>query len=178
MKKASTDPAAPRSCANCGMPEGNAVAGSTTATVLLKDCSRCKLVGYCGKDCQTQHWKTGGHKEFCVRPEERRPQAAVQSSNTGAAPQVVSSCTAANQPPIDAAPSQSAVDAKKAAASPSTPDCANCGIREGVDGTQLKLCNRCQAVRYCGRDCQTHHWKSGGHKHFCVTRGKGGLRRW
>ena len=134
MMKASSDPAAPRSCANCGKPEGTTVDGSATITVILKDCSRCKLVGYCGKACQTQHWKTGGHKEFCLSPEQRRP-----------------------------------ADSKKAAASPYTPECLNCGIREGVDGTHLKFCRRCQAVQYCGRECQMQHWKSGGHNEFCLT---------
>lgn len=46
-------------CANCGAPEGH-------DGLELRPCSRCKLVSYCEKTCQTQHWKTGGHKERCV----------------------------------------------------------------------------------------------------------------
>ena len=46
-------------CANCGVAE--AVGG-----VALKPCSRCKVVVYCGKDCQAQHWKKpGGHRAVC-----------------------------------------------------------------------------------------------------------------
>ena len=72
MKKA----LAPRSCANCGKPDGLIVdSGGSTMITTLKDCSRCKLVCYCGKDCQVQHWKEGGHKEFCLSREERRPEA-------------------------------------------------------------------------------------------------------
>lgn len=30
----------------------------------LSTCAKCKRAWYCGKDCQTQHWKSG-HKEEC-----------------------------------------------------------------------------------------------------------------
>ena len=50
-------------CTNCG------IVGSPYA------CSRCKMVHYCSKACQEQHWKaTGGHKRFCVPKEQRKPQ--------------------------------------------------------------------------------------------------------
>jgi hypothetical protein len=42
-------------CANCG---------ESPATALLS-CARCQLVRYCGKTCQSIHWKKGGHKEIC-----------------------------------------------------------------------------------------------------------------
>jgi len=41
-------------CAQCGV-----------AAPILKDCTRCKAVAYCSKECQTAHWK-GGHKAGCV----------------------------------------------------------------------------------------------------------------
>lgn len=28
-------------------------------------CSRCKLVYYCSRECQTEHWKVRGHKQAC-----------------------------------------------------------------------------------------------------------------
>jgi len=46
-------------CANCGVAE---TAGGSVA---LKPCSRCKTVVYCGRDCQKQHWKSGGHRAAC-----------------------------------------------------------------------------------------------------------------
>ena len=36
--------------------------------VPLKTCARCKAVSYCGKECQAQHWKSGGHKATCKAP--------------------------------------------------------------------------------------------------------------
>ena len=31
-------------------------------------CGRCKQVFYCGKACQVEHWKRGGHKQACKEP--------------------------------------------------------------------------------------------------------------
>ena len=53
-------------CANCSLPEQPGVA--------LRPCSRCKLVRYCGTECQAQHWKKGGHTQNCVAPDQRKPQ--------------------------------------------------------------------------------------------------------
>eukprot|EP00613_Pedinella_sp_CCMP2098_P021952 CAMPEP_0171692076 /NCGR_PEP_ID=MMETSP0991-20121206/5881_1 /TAXON_ID=483369 /ORGANISM="non described non described, Strain CCMP2098" /LENGTH=561 /DNA_ID=CAMNT_0012280351 /DNA_START=103 /DNA_END=1788 /DNA_ORIENTATION=- len=55
-----------RECAYCGVRGGE---GTT-----LSNCSRCGVVAYCSRPCQRKHWKAvPGHKEFCVRPEDRRP---------------------------------------------------------------------------------------------------------
>ena len=46
--------------------------------------------------------------------------------------------------------------------------CANCGALEAPRGAALKPCSRCKAVVYCGKGCQTKHWKApGGHKSAC-----------
>ncbi|MCX5924811.1 MAG: ankyrin repeat domain-containing protein, partial [Candidatus Dependentiae bacterium] len=29
-------------------------------------CGKCKIASYCSKECQTAHWKTGGHKAVCL----------------------------------------------------------------------------------------------------------------
>ena len=55
-------------CAHCLAPEGS-------HGVVLKACTRCKATHYCGRACQTAHWRAG-HKQFCVTPEERAPQPA------------------------------------------------------------------------------------------------------
>ena len=55
-----------RECANCG------VSNSDRSDLLLKACSRCKLVFYCSKPCQQLHWKSGQHKLFCVAVDDRK----------------------------------------------------------------------------------------------------------
>jgi len=51
-------PATGRVCSNCGIGEKGGGAA-------LKPCSRCKVALYCGRECQVQHWKAGGHKAVC-----------------------------------------------------------------------------------------------------------------
>ena len=45
--------AAPLACAHCAKPGAQS------------SCARCKLVRYCGKACQAEHWKRGCHKVVC-----------------------------------------------------------------------------------------------------------------
>ena len=61
-------------CAHCLAPEGS-------HGVVLKACTRCKATHYCGRACQTAHWRAG-HKQFCVTPEERAPQPASTTWST------------------------------------------------------------------------------------------------
>ena len=76
---ASKKPLASRwECANCSLPEQPGVA--------LRPCSRCKLVRYCGTECQAQHWKKGGHKQFCVAPNQRKPQPAAKDEGGASGP--------------------------------------------------------------------------------------------
>ena len=56
LAKANREPEL-RNCSNCGLNE--------TLSVELHPCSRCKVALYCGTDCQTTHWKKGGHKGEC-----------------------------------------------------------------------------------------------------------------
>ena len=45
----------------------------------LKPCTRCGVPEYCSRDCQLAHWKEG-HKQACVPPDQRRPEAAATAS--------------------------------------------------------------------------------------------------
>jgi TPR repeat protein len=45
--------------------------------------------------------------------------------------------------------------------------CAHCGVAETVGSVSLKPCGRCLVVFYCGKKCQTHGWKTGGHRADC-----------
>ena len=49
----------------------------------------------------------------------------------------------------------------KGAAAPEARECANCLAPEGQHGVTLKACTRCRLTHYCGRACQTAHWKAG-----------------
>ena len=50
--------------------------------------------------------------------------------------------------------------------------CAHCGKEQGRDEAKkagtMKRCGRCKAERYCDRDCQRSHWRSG-HEQVCMA---------
>ena len=56
------DAASAPECANCAAMD-----------LALNACARCRLVSYCSKACQAQHWKKGGLKERCVAVADRKP---------------------------------------------------------------------------------------------------------
>lgn len=70
--KSTKDPSR-RECANCG-----------TADLPLHNCGQCKVTPYCGKPCQTQHWRAG-HKGRCMPTEARKPSAEVRPSGAACA---------------------------------------------------------------------------------------------
>ena len=55
-----------RDCANCGAPEG-----SIPGIKKHSACSKCQITFYCSTKWQKQYWKTGGHKQHCVKKEDR-----------------------------------------------------------------------------------------------------------
>jgi MYND finger/Sel1 repeat len=58
-------------CACCGKPRGNGCA--------IQLCAKCKGIGYCGRECQTRHWKMG-HKRDCKVVEDCRKALALPSA--------------------------------------------------------------------------------------------------
>ena len=44
--------------------------------------------------------------------------------------------------------------------------CAGCGKAQGRDAS-FAVCGRCRKTRYCGKECQTRHWRQ--HKAECHT---------
>jgi hypothetical protein len=117
-------------------------APSCNPGVTLRPCSVCKTAEYCCKECQTEDWKE--HKKVCR-------------------PSVVPTCAE------EAAPADVKVCAKKSTTS-EVEACANCAATVN-DGVQLFPCAGCKLVRYCGKACQTQHWKGqSGHKKFCVKK--------
>jgi hypothetical protein len=47
---------------------------------------------------------------------------------------------------------------------PNMKECGNCSVQETM---KFKVCGRCKAMWYCGRECQSAHWKSS-HKKLCI----------
>jgi len=54
-------------CSTCGKPK--------TPLRPLKPCKLCRTVQYCGRDCQMQHWKKGGHRRECKKLREAAADA-------------------------------------------------------------------------------------------------------
>ena len=59
-------------CGQCGISEQ----GTT-----FNHCSRCKVVSYCSKACQKQHWR-GGHKDTCQAASESEDTAKKAANKT------------------------------------------------------------------------------------------------
>lgn len=73
-----------------GAVAGNcyALEGSESAPK-LSACSRCRLVAYCSRNCQRDHWKTN-HKQYCISkaadraPQLQKPPEAFKGAEYGA----------------------------------------------------------------------------------------------
>ena len=44
-------------------------------------------------------------------------------------------------------------------------DCSQCFMH--LEKKDVRRCSRCMIAKYCSRECQVEHWKSGSHKEFC-----------
>jgi hypothetical protein len=159
----------------------------------LMKCARCGLVEYCSRECQKQHWRTGGHKVHCVTEQERS-----LSFSCGSKLQVddnAPACPFCREPFFSASLSmvtlrcrhvvhKSCLDGMLAFGVKRTcplcraelpngdvisweVSCANCSASKRPDNSPLQHCGRCKSVWYCGRECQKEHWKLGKHKELC-----------
>jgi hypothetical protein len=161
----------------------------------LMKCARCGLVEYCSRECQKQHWKTGGHKLHCVTEQERSV-----SSSHGSKPPVDENalvCPCCREPFFSSSTSspmvtlrcrhivhKSCLESMLSFGIQRTcplcraelpagdvfsweASCANCSVSTRPDNSPLQHCGRCKSVWYCGRECQKKHWKLGRHKELC-----------
>ena len=53
-----------------------------------------------------------------------------------------------------------------------TTSCSNRSCNNVEENELFLSCKRCKQVKYCSKKCQTIHWKHGGHKDNCSTKGK------
>jgi hypothetical protein len=103
-------------------------------------CSSCKCVKYCSKNCQTEHWPE--HKKECGKSKAKVSE------------------------PEHTAEEEDLSEEMKGLFSPAKTDleffCCRCG-RPGA----RKKCGRCNLQRYCGPKCQDEHWSF--HKKHCKS---------
>ena len=59
----------------CGWCEGSQEKGER-----FNSCSRCKVVVYCSKACQKEHWRNG-HRDTCQAPSEREEDTVKKAAN-------------------------------------------------------------------------------------------------
>jgi len=59
-------------CASCGNPND------------LSRCSGCRMVFYCGRECQRAHWRAGGHKEKGAAEKDLRKRLKKRAPQTQA----------------------------------------------------------------------------------------------
>jgi len=167
----SDDPAVDKKCSYCGSYSAD-----------TRKCTRCKLVQYCSKDCQTKHWPT--HSAHCKKSSNSAATTASPTAHRAAAKQCshcnrVSSslkkcvrcgeaqycnkdCQEKHWPTHRKAckkPPDEHLSSKKSAAAGTA--CAFCGSCS----TKLMTCGKCGKARYCSKDCQRQHWKE--HKGTC-----------
>lgn len=58
-----------RVCNHCG-----------EADKALRSCGRCKTALYCNRNCQSEDWTKGGHKQKCIKEGEEKPRAEFAAS--------------------------------------------------------------------------------------------------
>ena len=58
------------------------------------------------------------------------------------------------------------LDEQEGRTTPTILCCSTCG-KPKTPLRPLKPCKLCHTVQYCGRECQVHHWKQGGHRREC-----------
>ena len=109
-------------------------------------------------------------KPILIKPTNLRPWPQTESAGVSAAVEPAALPPLALSVSIEGslAPHK---DTKKKDPAPENKECANCLAPDGQHGVALKACIRCKAAFYCGRACQTAHWRAG-HKQFCVTPGE------
>jgi hypothetical protein len=57
-------------------------------------------------------------------------------------------------------------DPRRSVSTTASRECANCGVQGGDFG----CCSRCSAVWYCGKQCQSAHWRENGHREQCKSK--------
>ena len=123
-------------CLSCGVSKRN-----------LKTCKGCGNAKYCGKECQTKHWKI--HKEECkyVQTKDHQPQDGTENSKKLFTP------LGPNEGKIKSDSAQNQRQSK----------CSGCEKEHQL----LRYCP-CHEVAYCSQTCQRMDWVR--HKTNCTKK--------
>ena len=133
MKKKSSGPPPPLRCAHCGKAAG-------PAGEKLVQCTACRQVRYCGKPCQTAHWRAA-HQAQC---KQFRKLSAVAAKN-----KLLAGKGLQQSPPSKCSPPQRAPPEKARPNDDRTLDFASGS--KAVAGTKDRctICLDCLASREC-----------------------------
>jgi hypothetical protein len=73
----STNPSTTRSSSSSssGVISASVCSADGCITIAVNECAGCRLVGYCSRQCQTKHWKQGGHKQQCRLWQQAKEEA-------------------------------------------------------------------------------------------------------
>jgi hypothetical protein len=138
----------------------------------LKNCTRCEIAQYCNRECQTRHWAK--HKKVCTNTTEAKPGPSTSSQKCSYCRKAsfdlknCAKCKAVQYCSQDCLqkhlPEHEELCKYIAEVNEMRqPECAFCG---SVFNT-LFTCKKCGKVKYCGRECQSKHWKM--HKVTCAN---------
>ena len=136
----------------------------------LKNCSRCGKVQYCDQDCQMRHWPE--HKKVCVESVSITSNefSQIKCAYCKKASFILKKCTKCEAVQYSSQNClQNHLPEHKDACKYITemdeirqPSCAFCGSYL----KKLFNCTKCGKVKYCGKECQSKHWKK--HKAMCT----------
>ena len=125
------------------------------ASTNLRKCTNCRATQYCGKECQTKHWKE--HKEVCRREGASEFNVRKNSSSSFNCSRCESTSDVTKKCPGH----QVSYCSKDKKDSSSSSACSRC--RRITDGTKKCPCHR---VSYCSKECQRLDWEQ--HKTECT----------
>ncbi|XP_036367136.1 uncharacterized protein LOC115222384 isoform X1 [Octopus sinensis] len=128
-------------CQNCGQVKAS-----------LYQCSQCKVVSYCSKNCERKHKKE--HSRVCFTPQTTRNQINPLTESEVSCPN--------NRKKSNNEKTDSKKECLKDSSNGETENFCQTCFRTNIP---LWKCSKCKTTYYCSIDCQKYDWPS--HKSNC-----------